>query len=100
MNSNFILTTIALAVLSAAIAFHYRETATSVFTPPTIPGSDDLLHLSERIQLSGAVGPESLAFDSNGEGPYTGVADGRILKWKSGDDSNGWVEFAVTSSQR
>ncbi|CAI9787507.1 unnamed protein product [Fraxinus pennsylvanica] len=99
-NSKLILTAIALAVLSAAIAFYYGEIATSVFFPPTIPGSDDLLHSAERIHLSGAVGPESLAFDSNGEGPYTGVADGRILKWKTSNDSNVWVEFAVTSSQR
>ncbi|GAY69494.1 hypothetical protein CUMW_289820, partial [Citrus unshiu] len=28
----------------------------------------------------GVVGPESLAFDCNGEGPYAGVSDGRILK--------------------
>ncbi|KAI5072604.1 hypothetical protein GOP47_0012710 [Adiantum capillus-veneris] len=44
----------------------------------------------------GAMGPESLAFDVSGNGPYTGVADGRILRWMDG----GWQEFAHTSSNR
>ncbi|KAF8389858.1 hypothetical protein HHK36_024375 [Tetracentron sinense] len=44
------------------------------------------------------VGPESLAFDCNGEGPYTGVSDGRILKWLGA--ALGWKEFAVTSQHR
>lgn len=43
----------------------------------------------------GATGPESLAFDPAGEGPYTGVSDGRILKWQQRD--HGWIEYAVVS---
>ncbi|KAL5723426.1 hypothetical protein ACHQM5_006829 [Ranunculus cassubicifolius] len=43
-------------------------------------------------------GPESFAFDCNGEGPYTGVLDGRILKWQG--SRRGWREFAVTSPSR
>ncbi|PQP91860.1 protein STRICTOSIDINE SYNTHASE-LIKE 2 [Prunus yedoensis var. nudiflora] len=31
--------------------------------------------------VEGAVGPESFAFDPLGGGPYTGVSDGRIIKW-------------------
>lgn len=53
------------------------------------------------LQLSlpnGVSGPESLAFDCDGEGPYTGVSDGRILKWKG--TREGWVEFAVNSPHR
>ncbi|KAK9116262.1 hypothetical protein Sjap_015209 [Stephania japonica] len=51
-----------------------------------------------RLQLMSAVGPESLAFDCNGEGPYTGVSDGRIFKW---DEANhAWVEFAIPSKSR
>ncbi|KAJ1404177.1 Strictosidine synthase, conserved region [Sesbania bispinosa] len=45
-----------------------------------------------------AVGPESFAFDPHGEGPYTGVSDGRIIKWHR--TQNRWVNFAVTSSHR
>ncbi|KAK4404784.1 protein STRICTOSIDINE SYNTHASE-LIKE 10 [Sesamum angolense] len=92
MNSRLILTVIALPLLAVAIAF----ATTGVFTPPPVRGSFDVLPGSERIHLSRAVGPESLVFDPSGGGPYTGVADGRVLKWNGGD----WVEFAVTSSQR
>jgi hypothetical protein len=41
-------------------------------------------------------GPESLAFNSNGAGPYTGVSDGRILFWNGAR----WETFGVTSSIR
>lgn len=44
------------------------------------------------------VGPESLAFDPQGRGPYTGVADGRILRWDG--TSLGWTEFSTTSPNR
>ncbi|XP_058740175.1 protein STRICTOSIDINE SYNTHASE-LIKE 2-like [Vicia villosa] len=50
------------------------------------------------IENGGAVGPESLAFDAHGEGPYAGVSDGRIMKWNSLE--NHWMDFAVTSSNR
>ncbi|XP_060188955.1 protein STRICTOSIDINE SYNTHASE-LIKE 10-like [Lycium barbarum] len=58
--------------------------------------SQNVLPKSEIMQLKGAVGPESIAFDRNGEGPYTGVGDGRILKWQG----QYWADYAVTSSQR
>ncbi|KAH9704316.1 protein STRICTOSIDINE SYNTHASE-LIKE 10 [Citrus sinensis] len=52
-----------------------------------------------KLQLpAGVVGPESLAFDCNGEGPYAGVSDGRILKWQ--DSKLGWTEFAITTPFR
>eukprot|EP00250_Pteridium_aquilinum_P002096 c12299_g1_i1 orf=160-1356(+) len=38
-------------------------------------------------------GPESLAFDSLGRGPYTGISDGRILRWEGTD--LGWTQFAT-----
>ncbi|XP_022760996.1 protein STRICTOSIDINE SYNTHASE-LIKE 13-like [Durio zibethinus] len=41
-------------------------------------------------------GPESLEFDSLGRGPYTGLADGRIVRWM-GEDI-GWETFAVVTS--
>jgi len=38
-----------------------------------------------RLQLipveGGAAGPESVAFDGAGGGPYAGVSDGRVLRW-------------------
>ncbi|KAJ8759950.1 hypothetical protein K2173_010806 [Erythroxylum novogranatense] len=70
----------------------------NLFAPPTIPGAREELHRAKIVDLKGAVGPESLAFDPKGEGPYTGVADGRILKWEG--DALGWTEFATTVSNR
>jgi hypothetical protein len=46
----------------------------------------------------GAIGPESFAFDSLGEGPYTSLSDGRIIKWQG--DKKRWIDFAVTSPNR
>eukprot|EP00250_Pteridium_aquilinum_P008444 c17947_g1_i1 orf=87-1343(-) len=46
--------------------------------------------------VEGSMGPESLALDARGNGPYTGVADGRILRWVDGK----WQEFAHTSPNR
>ncbi|KAL3512346.1 hypothetical protein ACH5RR_025063 [Cinchona calisaya] len=43
-------------------------------------------------------GPESFAFDLNGQGPYTGVADGRILKYKG--PLIGFVEYGYTNPNR
>nr|XP_043630365.1 protein STRICTOSIDINE SYNTHASE-LIKE 11-like [Erigeron canadensis] len=43
-------------------------------------------------------GPESVAFDRGGEGPYVTVADGRILKWKG--PTVGFVYFAYTAPTR
>ncbi|KAF8116192.1 hypothetical protein N665_0020s0048 [Sinapis alba] len=57
---------------------------------------ENLLQNSE-IRFSNEVqGPESIAFDPLGRGPYTGVADGRILFW----DGTRWTDFAYTSNNR
>jgi sugar lactone lactonase YvrE len=51
---------------------------------------------SQRIPLpDGSVrGPESVAFDGQGQGPYSGVSDGRVLKW-NGDDL-GWKTYTYS----
>ncbi|KDP43882.1 hypothetical protein JCGZ_20892 [Jatropha curcas] len=41
-------------------------------------------------------GPESLEFDAIGNGPYTGLADGRVVRWM-GEDV-GWETFAVVTT--
>lgn len=46
------------------------------------------------IPLFGVMGPESLAFDADGGGPYTGVSDGRILKWEA--EKLMWIDFAAS----
>lgn len=54
---------------------------------------------SEVIPLVGALGPESFAFHPvTAEGPYTGVSDGRIIKWNPAQRR--WIDFAVTSPHR
>ncbi|KAL5727893.1 hypothetical protein ACHQM5_001037 [Ranunculus cassubicifolius] len=47
---------------------------------------------------SGLTGPESLAFGCLGEGPYSGLSDGRIFKYQ--DPIRGWRPFAFTSPLR
>ncbi|KAF8775174.1 hypothetical protein HU200_004572 [Digitaria exilis] len=47
---------------------------------------------------TGVTGAESLAFDGNGEGPYAGVSDGRVLKW--GGSAVGWTTFAHSANYR
>ncbi|KAK1303128.1 hypothetical protein QJS10_CPB11g02294 [Acorus calamus] len=41
-------------------------------------------------------GPESIDFDIDGRGPYTGLADGRIVRWMG--HGVGWETFALVSS--
>ncbi|XP_058205827.1 protein STRICTOSIDINE SYNTHASE-LIKE 10 [Rhododendron vialii] len=94
MKTRLILAAAILAALSISLSLITNH----LFTPPPLPGSLDNLHAAEIIHLPGALGPESLAFDPSGGGPYAGVADGRILKWIG--DGHGWVDFAVTTSQR
>ncbi|XP_059305981.1 protein STRICTOSIDINE SYNTHASE-LIKE 11-like isoform X2 [Lycium ferocissimum] len=43
-------------------------------------------------------GPDSTAFDAKGDGPYTGVGDGRVLKYQG--PNIGFTEFAITSPNR
>lgn len=57
---------------------------------------ENLLQRSEIRFLNQVQGPESVAFDPLGRGPYTGVADGRILFW----NGEKWTDFACTSSNR
>ncbi|XP_027368811.1 protein STRICTOSIDINE SYNTHASE-LIKE 12-like [Abrus precatorius] len=55
--------------------------------------------LINRLKLpSPLTGPESIAFDRNGGGPYVGVSDGRILKYAG--PNQGFQEYAYTSPNR
>jgi len=44
------------------------------------------------------VGPESIAFNPQGRGPYTGVSDGRIIRWDG--PKLGWITFATAATNR
>ncbi|KAF2322411.1 hypothetical protein GH714_014939 [Hevea brasiliensis] len=63
---------------------------------PTEKDKDNLLQRSEIKFLNQVQGPESIAFDPLGRGPYTGLADGRIVFW----DGHKWIDFAYTSPYR
>ncbi|KAF7805770.1 protein STRICTOSIDINE SYNTHASE-LIKE 3-like [Senna tora] len=60
---------------------------------PTDVDAHNLLQKSEIKFSNQVIGPESIAFDPLGRGPYTGVADGRILFW----NGHSWTDFAYTS---
>ncbi|PAN20274.1 hypothetical protein PAHAL_3G397300 [Panicum hallii] len=47
----------------------------------------------------GVTGPESLAFDRQGQGPYAGVSDGRVLKWDPASPE-GWTTFAYSPNYK
>ncbi|KAL8211389.1 hypothetical protein R6Q57_005826 [Mikania cordata] len=63
---------------------------------PKDKDAENLLQKSEIRFLNEIQGPESVAFDPQGRGPYTGVADGRIVFW----NGNSWSDFAYTSPNR
>ncbi|WJX73810.1 cohesin loading factor Ssl3, variant 2 [Trifolium repens] len=63
---------------------------------PTDCDKDNLLQKSEILFENQVHGPESIVFDRHGRGPYTGVADGRILFW----NGLSWTDFAYTSPNR
>eukprot|EP00249_Psilotum_nudum_P011005 c22907_g1_i1 orf=153-1334(+) len=55
--------------------------------------NDNKLQRSEIRYVNEIMGPESLSFDPQGRGPYTGVADGRIMRWDG--PQKGFTEFAT-----
>ncbi|GAB4859882.1 cohesin loading factor Ssl3 [Ancistrocladus abbreviatus] len=63
---------------------------------PSAKDVENLLQKSEIKFLNQVQGPESVAFDPLGRGPYSGVADGRIVFW----NGHSWTDFAYTSSNR
>ena len=50
------------------------------------------------LPLPSVTGPLAFAFDSKGNGPYTGVGDGRIVKYHG--SKTGFVEYGYTSPIR
>ncbi|KAL1373131.1 hypothetical protein HN51_003144 [Arachis hypogaea] len=59
-------------------------------------------YLLNQLQLPNPLrGPESLAFDRNGGGPYVGSSDGRIFKYVATGPRNGsFVEYGYSSPTR
>ncbi|KAE8786155.1 Strictosidine synthase 1 [Hordeum vulgare] len=71
-----------------------------IWLAPMLAANEEMrsIYAGTRVVLvrlgSPAFGPESLAFDHRGGGPYTGVSNGRILRWKGNRRHLGWTEFA------
>ncbi|GAB4824584.1 cohesin loading factor Ssl3 [Ancistrocladus abbreviatus] len=77
----------------------YKSYYIPVPDPSEVDNLDDpqnLLQRSEIKWMNQVLGPESIAFDAQGLGPYTGVADGRVLFW----NGLSWTTFAYTSPNR
>ncbi|ESQ44375.1 hypothetical protein EUTSA_v10006039mg [Eutrema salsugineum] len=90
-----VLTPVAAApVVLAVVCFFFWS---SIIAPDRLKDTKHVLQVAKTIPLPGD-GPESLEFDSQGEGPYVGVTDGRILKWRG--EELGWVDFAYMSPHR
>ncbi|KAF6175585.1 hypothetical protein GIB67_000883 [Kingdonia uniflora] len=49
----------------------------------------------ELVFVDEVYGPESLEFDLMGRGPYTGLADGRVVRWMG--ENAGWETFALVT---
>ncbi|PKI50863.1 hypothetical protein CRG98_028770 [Punica granatum] len=77
MNSKLLLPASAAVVLFSALI---------VIIATLRPGGLDLLRretdviAGRAVPIERAVGPESFAFDPRGDGPYTGLSDGRVVK--------------------
>jgi len=61
----------------------------SLFFSPDLWNAEKSILRDDRVSRIGAIpipagatGPENLAFDLDDEGPYTGVSDGQIMKWR------------------
>ncbi|KAK3037108.1 hypothetical protein RJ639_031527 [Escallonia herrerae] len=64
-----------------------------LYLPSTTPCAPKLQELSLPSR-----GPQTFAFDTKGGGPYTGVSDGRVLKYRG--RKVGFVDYAYTSPNR
>ncbi|KAJ8770324.1 hypothetical protein K2173_014934 [Erythroxylum novogranatense] len=95
MASKLIFTLILPVLLSALVIVNFFSQASHVLESY----SGNKIGLLETVPLVGsAMGPESFAFDPLGGGPYTGVSDGRVVKWL--EHERRWTDFATTSPNR
>ncbi|TKW28393.1 hypothetical protein SEVIR_3G316600v4 [Setaria viridis] len=88
-------------LLPSSCAADAKQLEAAKPTPWSIqkPGSATQSLALEHIPLPhGVTGAESLAFDRRGQGPYTGVSDGRILRWDG--SSNSWTTFAYNANYK
>ncbi|KAF8660131.1 hypothetical protein HU200_057689 [Digitaria exilis] len=81
-----------LVAMLLAVFLLLPSTATAAAVAKTIDASK-----IQRLVLPDVlVGPESVAFDAHGAGPYASISDGRVLKY--GGEGVGWTTFAYSPS--
>lgn len=84
-----------------AMSFAFFFSLNEFFSERPIHGESMLsVHFPDfrLIPTTGALGPESFVFDFSDDGPYTGLSDGRIVKWLANESR--WIDFAVTTPTR
>ena len=81
-----------LAALLAAVLLLLPSAAAAATAKAIDASKPQRLELPDTL----ASGPESVAFDGHGAGPYVSVSDGRILKY--GGEGAGWATFAYSPS--
>lgn len=85
---------------SATLFMSFSLVLLVLLLPPTAASSQEMksIYAGRRVlpvRLGRpAFGPESLAFDHRGRGPYTGVSNGRVLRWRPDRRHPTWTEFA------
>lgn len=89
-----------LSSLSGIEDFHAQYVAPPAFNVLANITRDTASKLqdSEIIGKGEILGPESIAFDVHGNGPYTGLSDGRVVRYDG--PKIGWTTFATTSPKR
>ncbi|EXC25144.1 Strictosidine synthase 1 [Morus notabilis] len=69
-----------------------------LFSVPSLVFCQPFSNFQKYDLPSAAVGPFSIAFDSSGRGPFTGISDGRVLRYDP--VQNSFFDFAFTSPNR
>eukprot|EP00271_Cylindrocystis_brebissonii_P015761 TRINITY_DN38764_c0_g1_i1.p1 TRINITY_DN38764_c0_g1~~TRINITY_DN38764_c0_g1_i1.p1 ORF type:complete len:446 (-),score=54.93 TRINITY_DN38764_c0_g1_i1:668-2005(-) len=90
-----------LLYLSPIARVDFTPSNFSALPPPEEGGLADAVNKLADAELrfrNEIFGPESIAFDPLGGGPYTGIADGRVVQWTG--EAGGWITFATTSPNR
>ncbi|KAK3149876.1 hypothetical protein QOZ80_3AG0224160 [Eleusine coracana subsp. coracana] len=78
------------------LALLFVPSASAARVGPSITKPIDATQRQHLELPESVIGPESVAFDPNGAGPYVSVSDGRILRY--GGKSEGWKTFAYSPS--
>ncbi|KAJ6912603.1 hypothetical protein NC651_015122 [Populus alba x Populus x berolinensis] len=97
MSSKLFLTATIIALTSSLIAITHEF----LYLPSVVEKISSTGHVQRReweaLQLEGAIGPESFAFDPLARGPYAGISDGRVVKWE--EHERRWINFSFASQE-